>query len=195
MEQRMAYLKQKSKNPGFATLLRVQEAKFKREFIGSEPEKVKFTKQAHLHLEGGVHNSKRLMRYENKDITIVGKLLIKACSFEMWGKERILLQGANGTGKTTLLRDILAQFQKNDDPKITIGNGLKYCYVDQYQLNINADLSVLDEFLSKVEGAYRDQLKAKKMLSSFGLGELTWNQSVSTLSYGQKVRLRFAEIA
>jgi macrolide transport system ATP-binding/permease protein len=32
MEERMAYLKQKSKNPGFATLLRVQEAKFKREF-------------------------------------------------------------------------------------------------------------------------------------------------------------------
>jgi ATP-binding cassette subfamily F protein 3 len=94
-----------------------------------------------------------------------------------------------------LLRDLVSQFQKNTDPKVTIGNGLKPCYIDQYQLNINSDLSVLDEFLSKVEGAYRDQLKAKKMLSNFGLGELTRNQSVSTLSYGQKVRLRFAEIA
>lgn len=33
------------------------------------------------------------------------------------------------------------------------------------------------------------------MLSNFGLGELTRNQKVSTLSYGQKVRLRFAEIS
>jgi ATP-binding cassette subfamily F protein 3 len=33
------------------------------------------------------------------------------------------------------------------------------------------------------------------MLSNFGLGEQTRTQKVSTLSYGQKVRLRFAEIS
>jgi ATP-binding cassette subfamily F protein 3 len=142
-----------------------------------------------------VHNSKRILRYEKKDITIANQLLIKDCSFELWGKERILLQGANGTGKTTLLRDIVAQFREHTDPKVTLGNGIKSCYVDQYQLNIDSSLSVLEEFLNKVEGVYRDQLRAKKMLSNFGLGEQMWHQSISTLSYGQKVRLRFAEIS
>ncbi|GHV26169.1 ABC transporter ATP-binding protein [Bacteroidia bacterium] len=182
-------------NPTFGKLLKAKRSQFNRNFSGANPEKPRFTKQAKLHLDGGVHNSKRILRYEKKDITIADHLLIKACSFEIRGKERILLQGANGTGKTTLLRDIVAQFTKHTDPKVTIGSGIKTCYVDQYQLNIDSTSSVLDEFLSKVEGVYRDQIRAKKILSNFGLGEITRNQPVSTLSYGQKVRLRFAEIS
>lgn len=181
-------------NPTFGKLLKAKRSQFGREF-SQELEKATFTKQAKLHIDGGVHNSKRLIRYDKKDVSIAKKLLIKACSFEMRGKERVLLQWVNGTGKTTLLRDIVSQFEKNTDKKVTIGNNLKACYVDQYQLNINSELSVLDEFLTKVEGVYRDQLKAKKMLSNFGLEEQTRNQKVSTLSYGQKVRLRFAEIS
>ncbi len=93
------------------------------------------------------------------------------------------------------MRDIVSQFSKNSDPKVTIGNGIKICYIDQYQLNLNGNLSVLQEFLSKVEGIYRDQSRAKTILSGFGLGENIREQKVSTLSYGQKVRLRFAEIS
>ncbi|GHW02246.1 ABC transporter ATP-binding protein [candidate division SR1 bacterium] len=182
-------------NPTFGKLLKAKKSRFGREFGGPDPEKVRFTKSAKLHLDGGVHNSKRLFRYVKKDISIAGNLLIKDCSFEMFGKERVLLQGINGSGKTTLLRDIVSQFTHNDDSVVTIGNGIKHCYIDQYQLNINSDLSVINEFFSKVEGVYRDQIRAKTVLSGFGLGEKQRDQKVSTLSYGQKVRLRFAEIS
>lgn len=182
-------------NPTFGKLLKAKRSQFGREFGGADPEEVKFTKSAKLALDGGVHNSKRLLRYLKKDISIAGQLLIKDCSFEMFGKERVLLQGVNGSGKTTLLRDVVAQFERNDAPEVTIGNGIKTCYIDQYQLNINSELSVMDEFLSKVEGVYHDQRRAKTVLSNFGLGETIWEQKVSTLSYGQKVRLRFAEIS
>jgi ATPase subunit of ABC transporter with duplicated ATPase domains len=198
MEARLRLIQERASyyaNPTFGKLLKAKRSQFERTFYGTTPPQIHHTKQAKLHLEGGVHHSKRILRYEKKDITIANQLLIHDCSFEIRGKERILLQGANGTGKTTLLRDIVAQCTKNTDSKVLLGNSIKSCYIDQYQLNIDSSLSVLDEFLSKVEEIYRDQLRAKKMLSNFGLGEQTRHQSVSTLSYGQKVRLRFAEIS
>ena len=182
-------------NPTFWKLLKAKTSQFGREFSAPAPEKIKLQKNAKLSLAGWVHNSKRLLKYSKKDIKIWELLLIDKCNFEMFGKERVLLQWVNGTGKTTLLRDIVAQFQHNTDPQVLIGNGIKACYIDQCQLNLNSELSVMDEFLSKVEGIYRDQIRAKTVLSGFWLGEQIRDQRVSTLSYGQKVRLRFSEIS
>lgn len=94
MEEWLRHLQERASyyaNPIFGKLLKAKRSQFGRNF-SEELEKVRFTKQAKLHIDGGVHNSKRLIRYDKKDITIANKLLIKDCSFEMRGKERILLQ-------------------------------------------------------------------------------------------------------
>ena len=88
MKERASYYA----NPTFGKLLKAKTSQFGREFSAPPPEQIKNTKNAKLSLAGGVHNSKRLLKYTKKDIKIENQLLIEKCSFEMFGKERVLLQ-------------------------------------------------------------------------------------------------------
>ncbi len=55
------------------------------------------------------------------------ELLLSNVCFELYEGEKVAIVGANGTGKTTLLRDIY----KNRHPSITIGEGVKVGFLSQ----------------------------------------------------------------
>lgn len=55
------------------------------------------------------------------------ELLLSEVCFELHGNEKVAIVGANGTGKTTLLRDIY----KNNHPSITIAEDVKIGFLSQ----------------------------------------------------------------
>ncbi len=55
------------------------------------------------------------------------ELLLSDVCFELHGNEKVAIVGANGTGKTTLLRDIY----KNNHPSITIAEDVKLGFLSQ----------------------------------------------------------------
>ena len=55
--------------------------------------------------------------------------LLEHVSFQLMPGEKAALIGANGTGKTTLVRDIL----RNDDPAIHIDENIRYACLSQLQ--------------------------------------------------------------
>jgi ATPase subunit of ABC transporter with duplicated ATPase domains len=67
--------------------------------------------------------------------------------------------------------------------------------IDQHLTELNPTAKVLDEFIAKAGRGYADERLAKSVLKQFGLGEEHRRRRVNNLSYGQRVRLRFAQIS
>ena len=119
-----------------------------------------------------------------------GRKLIENLNLDLRRGERLIIAGANGTGKTTLLNTITGR-NRPMTGKIKIGTGVKPAIFDQYIVNKSG--SVIDNIW-----ALRPkwtQLEVRSYLARFGFrGEDVFKES-SALSGGEKARMRFCEIS
>ncbi len=124
-------------------------------------------------------------------------MLFSGISFEITSGDLIWLQGANGIGKTSLLR-LAAGFAKPDAGKISWTKDLRPCRVDRlvaYQGHSNAlkrQISVIEEltFWSKV---YAFEGAISELLSRVGLTDKA-HIKAGGLSAGQGRRLAIARL-
>jgi ATP-binding cassette subfamily F protein 3 len=116
-------------------------------------------------------------------------VLLEQVSFELGPKDKVALIGSNGTGKTTLLRDIY----KNNNPSITISEAVKTAYLSQLNSEIlHESNTILDEFLDA--GFPTNQAVAEHLLN-YGFEETDLRQRISALSGGEKNLLQLAMVA
>lgn len=127
---------------------------------------------------------------ENLEVQAGGRKLIEKLNIDLRRGERLIIAGANGTGKTTLLNTITGR-NRAVSGKIKIGTGVKPAIFDQYIVNKSG--SVIDNIW-----ALRPkwtQLEVRSYLARFGFrGEDVFKES-SALSGGEKARMRFCEIS
>jgi ATP-binding cassette subfamily F protein 3 len=100
--------------------------------------------------------------------------------------ERVCMVGANGIGKTTLLKILLGRLQP-DSGSVRVGHNVKFGYYDQEQRFPTGDRSVLDEMTS----AYRlyGEGEMRNILAGFLFtGDMVF-QELSSLSGGERAKL------
>ena len=115
--------------------------------------------------------------------------LLENVSFQLFAGEKAALIGANGTGKTTLIRDIL----QNDHPAIHIDENTKYACLSQLQEEGLDEGKTVFETLQDEGFATREDVR--HCLARYCLQEECMDQKVSKLSGGEKNMLQIALLA
>ncbi len=119
------------------------------------------------------------------------KVLIKNLSFLIKRRERVMFLGANGTGKSTLMKLINSMLTPTGG-KITLGYNIKIGYYDQE----NRGLTEFNTVFGELREEYPDKtdLELRSTLALFLFDADDIQRSVSTLSGGERARLTLAKL-
>lgn len=143
--------------------------------------------QIHLNAKDGLEESVAI-KVHDYSVTF-DDVILQDVNFEIKSTDKVALIGGNGTGKTTLLREIY----QNNHASITIGEGVEVAFLSQFQGEmLNEANSIFDELYSVGFQTYQE---ASAYLSTYGFDEETLHQKISTLSGGEKNLLQLAKIS
>ena len=117
--------------------------------------------------------------------------LFKNVALDIKKQDRICIVGANGIGKTTLLKMILSQLRP-DSGYIRLGQNVIPGYYDQEQRGLDPESTVLDE-LHRMYFRY-DQTDLRKILGSFLFHGDDVFKKVGDLAGGEKARLALLKL-
>ncbi|NHN32813.1 ABC-F family ATP-binding cassette domain-containing protein [Paenibacillus agricola] len=117
------------------------------------------------------------------------ELLLENVNFEIKSTDKVALIGPNGTGKTTLLREIF----KNNHDSIEINADVKVAYLSQLQGEMLKDSNtILEEF---IDAGFKTYEEIRSYISNYGFeGEIV-NQKIEFLSGGEKNVLQLAKVS
>lgn len=116
-------------------------------------------------------------------VSLGGKMILQPVSFVMRQGERIALAGANGTGKSTLLRRIVGEIQ--GDGTLELSPRLKISYVPQ--------TFAYSGTLAEYAAAYGiGEAYFKAILSRFGFSKNDLGRDLKEMSEGQKKKAALA---
>lgn len=119
------------------------------------------------------------------------KELFRKVDFDIKRGERICIVGANGVGKTTLLKILMRELEA-DGGRLKIGHNVQFGYYDQEQQNLNGANTVFDEMKESYR-LYTDT-EMRSLLGRFLFRNESVFLQVGTLSGGEKARLSLLKL-
>lgn len=128
----------------------------------------------------------RVLEISGLNLTAGEKLLIKNAAFTLMRGEKCAVVGDNGTGKSTLIKQIVA----GGRDEIKTGRFVRVAYYDQENANLNPEGTVLAELWER--HVLWDQTKVRSTLAAAGLGAEDVEKKVSSLSGGERAKLALA---
>ena len=116
-------------------------------------------------------------------------VLLEHVNFEIKSTDKVALIGANGTGKTTLLRALF----KNNHPSIQLDDQIELAYLSQQQGEmLNESNTVIEEFFDAGFKTYDD---ITSYIANYDFDEERYTQKISSFSGGEKNILQLAKVS
>ncbi|WP_144395018.1 ATP-binding cassette domain-containing protein [Pleionea sediminis] len=150
---------------------------------------------AQLDIKSGSKSGKLVAVIENVTLTRGDKTLFHDFSTTILKGDKIGILGANGCGKSSLIKMILGEL-KADTGLVELGTQLDIAYFDQMRSLINPELTIFDnvgegrDFL-EVNGERRHVIS---YLADYGFGPERMKTPASSLSGGEVSRLVLAKL-
>jgi ATP-binding cassette subfamily F protein 3 len=117
------------------------------------------------------------------------QVLFEDMGFEIKSKDKVALIGSNGTGKTTLLREIF----RNESDEIELDDNIEMAYLSQIQGEIlDESNTIVDEFF---DAGFKTLTDIRTYLLKYGFDEEFIEQKIESLSGGEKNILQLAKIS
>jgi ATP-binding cassette subfamily F protein uup len=140
---------------------------------------------------GGSRLGKKVLEIEHITKKLDNRVLINDFNYIVVPGDRIGIIGKNGSGKSTLLNMLAGKIQP-DEGQIVRGETVKLSYYDQENMNLPADMKVINyikEGAEVIHGADGSVLTASQMLERFLFPPGIQWATISSLSGGEKRRL------
>lgn len=116
-------------------------------------------------------------------------ILLENVNFEVKSTDKLAIIGTNGTGKTTLLLEIL----KNNNDSIEINENIELGYLSQITgKTLNDSNTIAEEFF---DIGFKSYDEIKEYLSQYGFEADSIHQKIGSLSGGEKNILQLAKIS
>ncbi len=148
-----------------------------------------------LQIPPGPRLGERVLEFRNVSKTLGDRKLINDFSFELPRGALVGIVGANGMGKTTLLRLIAGELEP-DEGTVVRGETLEVVYVDQSREDLDPEKTVFEEISGGVEWLPfgNRTIHARGYVSRFNFRGRDQQQKVGELSGGQRNRVQLAKL-
>ena len=132
---------------------------------------------------------KELLSLKDIDFTYAEKQVLHNLYFYIWGGEKIWLAGANGKGKTTLLKIITGEL-KPAKGTVSYANFLKFGVYNQDLNTLPGNLTIL-EYLKQFSAS---DIEIRNFMGCLGLtGDIAY-QKMEVLSWGEKAKVQLTAL-
>ena len=157
--------------------------------------KVKTTKATILHLEETHQKRRTLLDIRDGRLRVGETILVRDIQLQVVAGDRIVLAGANGSGKSSLVKAIVAETEAVglEAAERRLADPLAIVYLDQTYELIDRRRSLLDNMQAANPALPYQHLR--QQLGHFLFFNQTVNQPASTLSGGELARLAMAMIS
>ncbi|MBQ8323335.1 MAG: ABC-F family ATP-binding cassette domain-containing protein [Clostridia bacterium] len=119
-------------------------------------------------------------------LTAGEKTLLDKASFTLMRGEKCAIVGDNGTGKSTLIKELV----RNKNQAVKFGRFVKYACYDQENANLDPENTVLSELWGR--HVLWDQTRVRTVLAQAGLPAEDMDKKVRMLSGGERAKLALA---
>ena len=173
-------------NPGNTGLAKRAQAMEKRIEQMDKVDKPITARKVAEDFNSGGHSAKEVVSLDSVSKSYGDNVLLDNVSLSIAGNDRIALIGANGCGKTTLLRLILGE-EPCDSGEIKVSSNIKIAYMSQIISFDDESATVLDTLRDAVR--VPEEI-ARSILARFLFKATDVQKKVGTLSGGEKSRLK-----
>ncbi|MBQ9071567.1 MAG: ABC-F family ATP-binding cassette domain-containing protein [Bacilli bacterium] len=139
-------------------------------------------KKINIDFNDDSRTGKEVLKIKKLNLSFSTKVLLEECNLDLFYKEKVCLIGENGTGKSTLIKEIL-----KGNNNIKLGSNIKLGYIPQEIIFENNNLSILEESRKYFIG---DEEHLRSALFKFLFVGENIHKKIKYLSGGEKVRLK-----
>lgn len=142
-----------------------------------------------FHFGGKIYPDKFILRMKNVSKSFAGRQILNDVSFSINGSSHIWLSGANGSGKSTIIKLLTRQLDP-DSGEVEYGNDIKAGYFSQETAPDKTQSTIMEELASR--GANKTDIYKYAKFMHFETEEVT--KPLASLSRGQLAKMKFIKL-